>query len=230
MLRSIIKNLSLAVMVGVMVVGCGSSDKKGTDNNNGGTNVGPVDNGPQGTPTGEVPDWYSNPDSIQGGLFGIGVATMETVRSESMARKRARLAAQSELAASIRIKIQSISKNWAEASGDNSDADTIQELFRSESFERGIVNEVLRNTKVYKTSIPATVPGSYRILVGVAPASALKSYKDAVQKENKKRAVAKETYVKSKIVEDQLDALIAKEEAKLDAAHKSASQTYNFKQ
>ncbi|MDF1661524.1 MAG: hypothetical protein P1V97_07110 [Planctomycetota bacterium] len=229
MLRSIIKNLSLALMLGAMVVGCGGSEKKGTDNN-GGTTVGPVDAGNQGETMGEVPDWYSNPDSIKGGLFGIGVATMNTVRSEKFARKEAMLSARAELAASIRIRIQSISKNWQESSGDASDADTIQELYRSETFERGLVNEVLENTKVYKTAVPSKLPGAYRVLVGVAPAEALQAYKSAVQKTNKKRAVAKETYVKSKIVEDQLDALIAKEEAKLDAAHKSASQTYNFKQ
>lgn len=230
MLRSILKNMSLALMIGALVVGCGSSDKKDGNNNNNGTTVGPANNGNTGTPVGEAPDWYTNPDSIKGGLFGIGVSTMNTVRSEKFARKEAMLSARAELAASIRIRIQSISKNWQESSGDASDADTIQELYRSETFERGLVNEVLENTKVYKTSIPATVPGTYRVLVGVAPAEALQAYKSAVQKTNKKRQVAKETYVKSKIVEDQLDALIAKEEAKLEAAHKSAAQTYNFKQ
>jgi hypothetical protein len=229
MLRSAIKNVSLALLAGALFVGCGGAETKEGDNggqpitNNGGT----AKNNEN-----EVEAWYDSPEQFGTGLYGVGGAPMNSPLAAGATRVAAVERARAELARNMEAKIQGFVKLWAESSGDASDAATISELYRNESFTRSFVNKTVKNAVVKKSRKPkkSELPDTYWVLVELKPKDFFEQFKEQVVNDTKKRKTRKETRVMSRVAENELDKMIAKEEKKLEEQQKSISQTYNLPQ
>lgn len=221
--RNILVKMTSAVLAGVLLVGCGSSEKKDTDNNNNNNNTSGNNN------ANEAENWWDNPDMLKGGLYSVGGAPAKSPLAIPQARTAAAARARRELAAALKVKVQGFVKVWAESSGDAADVETISELYRNEEFTRNLVNTTLKGARIvkYRTPKKAELPDNVWALAALDAQKFFNTVKKEID-QTKKNKTKMETRVMSKRAEAELDSLIEKEEAKLKKEQEQVAQSYNL--
>jgi hypothetical protein len=230
MLKNIIKSTTLALLVGSMTVGCGTP-KKGDNADDPKTTGAVTAKGPMAKWDANRP-WYLQPSTIKkaDGMYGFGGHPAENWRQRSAAVNFATDKARTNLAGNIKIKIQAMVKQWAEDSGDSNDAQTISNLFRSESFSRTLVNTTLKQLRTVREYIPskAELPDEVFVLVELRPKEFARAVKKVARDEAKQNRTAAKTRYLSKKAENDMDAFIDKEEKKMEKTRVTERKQMGF--
>jgi hypothetical protein len=94
-----------------------------------------------------IPEWEVNPPSAEDGLYGSGLAKMQMA---SLSKKTADQRARDEVVMAIRVKVQTMMKDFMQQSGI---AEQAQSLQFSESVSKAIASHVLYGCKIVKRKV-----------------------------------------------------------------------------
>jgi hypothetical protein len=94
-----------------------------------------------------IPEWEVNPPSAEDGLYGSGLAKMQMA---SLSKKTADQRARDEVVMAIRVKVQTMMKDFMQQSGIGEQAQALQ---FSESVSKAIASHVLYGCKIVKRQV-----------------------------------------------------------------------------
>ena len=94
-----------------------------------------------------IPEWEVNPPSAEDGLYGSGLAKMQMA---SLSKKTADQRARDEVVMAIRVKVQTMMKDFMQQSGIGEQAQSLQ---FSESVSKAIASHVLYGCKIVKRKV-----------------------------------------------------------------------------
>ena len=94
-----------------------------------------------------IPEWEVNPPSAEDGLYGSGLAKMQMA---SLSKKTADQRARDEVVMAIRVKVQTMMKDFMQQSGIGEQAQALQ---FSESVSKAIASHVLYGCKIVKRKV-----------------------------------------------------------------------------
>ena len=94
-----------------------------------------------------IPEWEVNPPSAEDGLYGSGLAKMQMA---SLSKKTADQRARDEVVMAIRVKVQTMMKDFMQQSGIGEQAQALQ---FSESVSKAISSHVLYGCKIVKRQV-----------------------------------------------------------------------------
>lgn len=94
-----------------------------------------------------IPDWEKNPPSAEDGLYGSGLAKMQM---QSLSKKTADQRARDEVVMAIRVKVQTMMKDFMQQSGVGEGAQALQ---FSESVSKAVSSHVLYGCKIVKREV-----------------------------------------------------------------------------
>lgn len=94
-----------------------------------------------------IPEWQENPPSAEDGLYGSGLAKMQMA---SLSKKTADQRARDEVVMAIRVKVQTMMKDFMQQSGIGEQAQALQ---FSESVSKAIASHVLYGCKIIKRKV-----------------------------------------------------------------------------
>jgi hypothetical protein len=94
-----------------------------------------------------IPEWEVNPPSAEDGLYGSGLAKMQMA---SLSKKTADQRARDEVVMAIRVKVQTMMKDFMQQSGIGEQAQSLQ---FSESVSKAIASHVLYGCKIVKRQV-----------------------------------------------------------------------------
>ena len=94
-----------------------------------------------------IPDWEVNPPSAEDGIYGSGLAKMQiAAQSKKASDQRAR----DEVVMTIKVKVQTMMKDFMQQSGIG---DSAQALQFSQSVSKGVSSHVLYGCKIIKRKV-----------------------------------------------------------------------------
>jgi hypothetical protein len=96
-----------------------------------------------------VPEWQINPPSAEDGIYGTGLAKMQTA---SLSKKAADARARDEVALAIEVKVQTMFKDFLQESGIGQGAQALQFV---SSVSKQISSNVLNGCKIVKRKVCA---------------------------------------------------------------------------
>ena len=174
---------------------------------------------PAGTPVSEkvhniegqnVYEWWNNPGDIDA-MVAVGVSPVTA--NLSMTRNSATVNGRAELAAMLNAKIQSMTENWAQDTGDLNNPASMQSLMNNETITRQLVDTKLSGARAKKFH---QVGNTYFALMVLEDTSA---WLDAVADKMDEALIQDDTYFKTEVrkseMRDKLDALISGEKSKV---------------
>ncbi|MFT5286307.1 MAG: hypothetical protein ACI8TQ_002475 [Planctomycetota bacterium] len=176
---------------------------------------------PAGTPVSEtvhniegqnVYQWWNNPGDIDA-MVAVGVSPVTA--NLSMTRNSATVNGRAELAAMLSAKIQSMTENWAQDTGDLNNAASMQSLMNNEQITRQLVDTELSGARAKKYHQEGN---TYYVLMVLEDTS---SWLDAVKSKMDEAIIQDDTYYKTEVrkseMRDKMDALFNAEKASVTA-------------
>ena len=94
-----------------------------------------------------IPEWEVNPPSAEDGLYGSGLAKMQM---QALSKKTADQRARDEVVMAIRVKVQTMMKDFMQQSGIGEGAQALQ---FSESVSKAVSSHVLYGCKIVKRKV-----------------------------------------------------------------------------
>jgi len=94
-----------------------------------------------------IPDWEVNPPSAEDGIYGSGLAKMQI---QAQSKKAADQRARDEVVMTIKVKVQTMMKDFMQQSGIG---DAAQSLQFSQSVSKGVSSHVLYGCKIIKRKV-----------------------------------------------------------------------------
>jgi hypothetical protein len=94
-----------------------------------------------------IPEWEKNPPSAEDGIYGSGLAKMQMA---ALSKKTADQRARDEVVMAIRVKVQTMMKDFMQQSGIGEGAQALQ---FSESVSKAIASHVLYGCKIVKREV-----------------------------------------------------------------------------
>ena len=172
---------------------------------------------PAGTPVNEkvhniegqnVYEWWNNPGDIDA-MVAVGVSPVTA--NLAMTRNSATVNGRAELAAMLKAKIQSMTENWAQDTGDLNNPASMQSLMNNETITRQLVDTELSGARAKKFHQEGN---TYYVLVVLEDTSA---WLDAVAEQMDETLIQDDTYFKTEVrkseMRNKLDALVNSEKA-----------------
>lgn len=94
-----------------------------------------------------IPEWQINPPSAEDGIYGTGLAKMQTA---SLSKKAADARSRDEVALAIQVKVQTMFKDFLQESGIGEGAQALQFV---QSVSKQISSNVLNGCKIVKRKV-----------------------------------------------------------------------------